>query len=45
MSIEKLDITGLYRTELADKLKEIGIETFRAKQIWHWEGSYALAAK
>lgn len=33
---QKMDIIGLARNELATKLKEIGLEPFRAKQIWHW---------
>ena len=33
---EKTDIIGLTRKELAAKLTELGIEAFRAKQIWHW---------
>ena len=32
----KTQIIGLTRQELADKLKPLGIEAFRAKQIWHW---------
>ncbi len=33
---QKTHIVGLTRQELAEKLKALGIETFRAKQIWHW---------
>jgi len=33
---QKIDIIGLTRKELTEKLKELGIEAFRAKQIWHW---------
>jgi 23S rRNA (adenine2503-C2)-methyltransferase len=33
---EKIDIIGLTREELAEKLALYGIEAFRAKQIWHW---------
>ena len=33
---EKTHIVGLTREELAEKLQEIGLEPFRAKQIWHW---------
>src|SRR5262249_23317405 len=33
---EKTNIIGLTRQELSEKLKEIGFEAFRAKQIWHW---------
>lgn len=35
-AMEKTEIIGLTREELAVKLKEVGIEAFRAKQIWHW---------
>ena len=34
--MDKINIIGLTRKELAEKLKELGIEAFRAKQIWHW---------
>lgn len=33
---EKTHIIGLTREELTTKLKELGMEAFRAKQIWHW---------
>lgn len=33
---EKIHIVGLTRQELAEKLKALGIEAFRARQIWHW---------
>lgn len=33
---EKTEIIGITREELAKKLVDIGIEAFRAKQIWHW---------
>ena len=33
---EKTEIIGLSRDELTAKLKEVGFEAFRAKQIWHW---------
>lgn len=33
---QKTNIIGLSRQELTDKLKELGFEAFRAKQIWHW---------
>jgi 23S rRNA (adenine2503-C2)-methyltransferase len=36
MTTDKINIIGLTRKELADHLKEIGLEAFRAKQIWHW---------
>ncbi|MDE3061389.1 MAG: 23S rRNA (adenine(2503)-C(2))-methyltransferase RlmN, partial [Pseudomonadota bacterium] len=32
----KTDIIGLTLKELTEKLKTLGIEPFRAKQIWHW---------
>ena len=34
--MEKIDIIGLTRKELAEELKALDIEAFRAKQIWHW---------
>ena len=34
--IEKTEIIGITRDDLAKKLVDIGIESFRAKQIWHW---------
>jgi 23S rRNA (adenine2503-C2)-methyltransferase len=36
MTTEKINIIGLTRKELADQLALLGIEAFRAKQIWHW---------
>lgn len=33
---EKTHIVGLTRQELTDRLKAIGVEPYRAKQIWHW---------
>ncbi|WP_207480749.1 23S rRNA (adenine(2503)-C(2))-methyltransferase RlmN [Arenibaculum pallidiluteum] len=30
------DIVGLDRTELTDLLVELGLEAFRARQVWHW---------
>ncbi len=32
----KTEIIGLSRDELTAKLKEVGFEACRAKQIWHW---------
>ena len=32
----KTHIVGLSKDELVAKLKELGFESFRAKQIWHW---------
>ncbi len=32
----KTPIIGLSRQELTEKLKDLGVEPFRAKQIWHW---------
>ena len=40
---EKTEIIGLTITELAEKLVEIGIEKFRAKQVWN--GIYVKGAK
>ncbi len=33
---QKIHIIGLSKEELIAKLKELGFEPFRAKQIWHW---------
>ncbi len=33
---QKTDIIGLTQQELTEKLKALGFEAFRAKQIWHW---------
>jgi 23S rRNA (adenine2503-C2)-methyltransferase len=32
----KTNIIGLSREELAAKIKDIGLEAFRAKQVWQW---------
>ena len=32
----KTYLIGLTKDEIAAKLQEIGMEKFRAKQIWHW---------
>ena len=32
----KIPLIGLSKTELADTLKGLGFEAFRAKQVWHW---------
>ncbi len=34
--MSKTPIIGLTREELTEKLKAIGLEAFRAKQIWQW---------
>src|SRR4051812_34384703 len=36
MSNSKIQIIGLSKEELTAKLKELGFEPFRAKQVWHW---------
>lgn len=36
MTTEKTHIIGLTREELTTKLQEVGLEAFRAKQIWQW---------
>ena len=33
---EKLNLVGLDRTQMVAKLTPLGIEPFRAKQIWQW---------
>ena len=33
---EKTDVKSLYPEELADRLKEQGLQGFRAKQIFQW---------
>ncbi len=33
---QKIHLIGLSKVELAEKLKEVGFEAFRAKQVWHW---------
>ena len=33
---EKTNLIGLTRDELTEKLVAVGLEKFRAKQIWHW---------
>jgi 23S rRNA (adenine2503-C2)-methyltransferase len=33
---EKIQLVGLSINELAEKLVAVGLEKFRAKQIWHW---------
>lgn len=32
----KTNLIGLSREEMTEKLKAVGLEPFRAKQIWHW---------
>lgn len=32
----KTNIIGLSKTELAEKLKELGLEKFRSRQVWQW---------
>ncbi|HVH82109.1 MAG TPA: 23S rRNA (adenine(2503)-C(2))-methyltransferase RlmN [Stellaceae bacterium] len=32
----KKDLVGLGRTELGAEMMEIGAESFRARQLWHW---------
>ena len=39
----KTSLIGLTQAELKEKLKELGFEPFRAKQIWHW--LYAAKAR
>ena len=34
--MEKENIIGLSKAELAEKLQALGLEKFRAKQIWQW---------
>src|SRR5580693_2705883 len=36
MDIEKQDLVGLSRAELAEEMAEFGAEPFRARQLWHW---------
>jgi 23S rRNA (adenine2503-C2)-methyltransferase len=36
IDIEKRDLVGLGRTELAAELAAFGAEPFRARQLWHW---------
>jgi 23S rRNA (adenine2503-C2)-methyltransferase len=33
---EKINLIGLTRDEMTEKLVACGLEKFRAKQIWHW---------
>ena len=36
MDIDRLNLVGLGRAELAAQLAEFGAEPFRARQMWHW---------
>jgi 23S rRNA (adenine2503-C2)-methyltransferase len=36
MDIDRLNLIGLGRAELAAQLAEFGAEPFRARQMWHW---------
>src|SRR5580692_8522017 len=36
MDINKRNLVGLGRAELAESMAEFGAEPFRARQLWHW---------
>ncbi|MDE3016097.1 MAG: 23S rRNA (adenine(2503)-C(2))-methyltransferase RlmN [Pseudomonadota bacterium] len=36
MQMGKIDIIGLTRQELTEALRAVGVEPFRAGQLWHW---------
>ena len=35
-SLERRNLVGLGRTDLAGEMAEFGAEPFRARQLWHW---------
>ncbi len=36
IDIERSNLVGLGRAELAAELAEFGAEPFRTRQLWHW---------